>query len=54
MITLIPKCFSLCLLLLLKENILVKVPGIIKPVNHLELEKTVMPMQKTDNFMKIK
>lgn len=41
-------------IIVLKENKLVKVLGITEPVNHRELENSLMLVQNTDDFMEIK
>ena len=40
-------------IIVLKENKLVKVLGITEPVNHRELENSLMLIQNTDDFMEI-
>lgn len=41
-------------IIVLKENKLVKVLGITEPVNHRELENSLMLIQNTDDFMEVK
>lgn len=41
-------------IIVLKENKLVKVLGITEPVNHRELENSLMLVQNTDDFMEVK
>lgn len=41
-------------IIVLKENKPVKVLGITEPVNHRELENSLMLIQNTDDFMEVK
>ena len=48
------KMLQSSVIIVLKENKLVKVLGITEPVNHRELENSLMLIQNTDDFMEVK
>lgn len=48
------KMLQSSVIIVLKENKPVKVLGITEPVNHRELENSLMLIQNTDDFMEVK